>query len=60
MFDLLSEDSWAKGGGMDDRAEIYGPRGQTRADLPRGNSLLIPGDGDGLTGAIGAAAAESG
>lgn len=34
------ENSWAKGGGMDDRAEIYGTRGHTRADLIRGNSLL--------------------
>jgi predicted dehydrogenase len=33
------EDSWAKGGGMDDRAEIYGTKGHTRADLIRGNSL---------------------
>ena len=33
------EDSWAKGGGMDDRAEVYGSRGHTRADLLRGSSL---------------------
>ena len=36
----LAEDSWAKPGGMDDRAEIYGTQGNTRADLLRGNSLL--------------------
>ncbi len=36
----LAEDSWAKPGGMDDRAEIYGSRGVTYADLLRGNSLL--------------------
>ncbi|MEZ4530427.1 MAG: Gfo/Idh/MocA family oxidoreductase [Thermomicrobiales bacterium] len=33
------ESSWAKGGGLDDRAEIYGTKGHTRADLIRGNSL---------------------
>ena len=36
----LRENSWAKGGGMDDRAEVYGTKGHTRADLIRGNSLL--------------------
>ena len=36
----LAEDSWAKPGGMDDRAEIYGSRGVTYADLLRVNSLL--------------------
>jgi myo-inositol 2-dehydrogenase/D-chiro-inositol 1-dehydrogenase len=35
----IIEDSWAKGGGMDDQAEIYGTLGHTRADLIRGNSL---------------------
>jgi predicted dehydrogenase len=35
----LIEDSWAKGGGMDDQAEIYGSKGHTRADLIRGSSL---------------------
>jgi predicted dehydrogenase len=35
----LIEDSWAKGGGMDDQAEIYGSNGHTRADLIRGSSL---------------------
>lgn len=36
----MIENSWAKGGGVDDRAEIYGDRGHTRADLLRGSSLL--------------------
>jgi predicted dehydrogenase len=36
----MIEDSWAKGGGVDDRAEIYGTKGHTRADLLRGSSLL--------------------
>jgi predicted dehydrogenase len=36
----MIEDSWAKGGGVDDRAEIYGNKGHTRADLLRGSSLL--------------------
>ncbi|CAN5562147.1 Gfo/Idh/MocA family oxidoreductase [soil metagenome] len=35
----LIEDSWAKGGGMDDQAEIYGSKGHTQADLIRGSSL---------------------
>lgn len=35
----LIEDSWAKPGGMDDRAEIYGTRGVTYADLLHGNAL---------------------
>jgi len=35
----LCENSWAKGGGVDDRAEIYGSLGNTRADLLRGSSL---------------------
>jgi predicted dehydrogenase len=38
------ENSWAKGGGMDDRAEIYGTKGHTRADLIRGNSLVTYSD----------------
>ncbi|TAK25423.1 MAG: Gfo/Idh/MocA family oxidoreductase [Chloroflexota bacterium] len=33
------ENSWAKGGGVDDRCEIYGAKGHTRADLLRGSSL---------------------
>jgi myo-inositol 2-dehydrogenase / D-chiro-inositol 1-dehydrogenase len=36
----VAEDSWAKGGGVDDRCEIYGTQGHTRADLLRGSSLL--------------------
>jgi myo-inositol 2-dehydrogenase / D-chiro-inositol 1-dehydrogenase len=36
----MVEDSWAKGGGVDDRCEIYGDKGHTRADLLRGSSLL--------------------
>src|SRR5437763_4203625 len=35
----LAEESWAKPGGMDDRAEIYGTRGVTYADLLHGNAL---------------------
>lgn len=36
----VAENSWAKPGGVDDRAEIYGSKGNTRADLLRGNALL--------------------
>jgi predicted dehydrogenase len=36
----LAENSWAKAGGVDDRCEIYGSGGFTRADLLRGSSLL--------------------
>lgn len=36
----MIENSWAKGGGVDDRAEVYGLKGHTRADLLRGSSLL--------------------
>ncbi len=36
----MLENSWAKGGGVDDRCEIYGKKGHTRADLLRGSSLL--------------------
>ena len=35
----LAENSWAKGGGVDDRAEIYGTAGHTRADLLHGTAL---------------------
>jgi predicted dehydrogenase len=35
-----AENSWAKQGGVDDRCEIYGSGGFTRADLLRGSSLL--------------------
>jgi myo-inositol 2-dehydrogenase / D-chiro-inositol 1-dehydrogenase len=34
-----AENSWAKGGGVDDRAEIYGTTGHTRADLLHGTAL---------------------
>jgi myo-inositol 2-dehydrogenase/D-chiro-inositol 1-dehydrogenase len=40
----MVEDSWAKGGGVDDRCEIYGDKGHTRADLLRGSSLLTYSD----------------
>lgn len=33
------ESSWAKGGGQDDRLELYGTDGHTRADLAFGNAL---------------------
>lgn len=36
----VAENSWAKGGGVDDRCEIYGSGGHVRADLLRGSSLL--------------------
>jgi myo-inositol 2-dehydrogenase/D-chiro-inositol 1-dehydrogenase len=36
----IAENSWAKPGGVDDRAEVYGSEGFTHADLLRGNSLL--------------------
>lgn len=36
----MLENSWAKGGGVDDRCEVYGKGGHTRADLLRGSSLL--------------------
>jgi predicted dehydrogenase len=36
----LAENSWAKQGGVDDRCEIYGSGGFTRADLLRGSALL--------------------
>jgi predicted dehydrogenase len=35
----LIEESWARLGGMDDRAEIYGSRGVTYADLLHGSAL---------------------
>jgi len=36
----LAEESWAKPGGMDDRAEVYGTEGVAYADLLRGSSIL--------------------
>lgn len=40
----IAENSWAKGGGVDDRCEILGSKGNTRADLIRGSSLLTYSD----------------
>ncbi|MBI1885131.1 MAG: Gfo/Idh/MocA family oxidoreductase [Chloroflexi bacterium] len=36
----VAENSWARTGGVDDRAEIYGSKGLTVADLLRGSSLV--------------------
>lgn len=36
----VAENSWARAGGVDDRAEIYGSDGLTVADLLRGSSLV--------------------
>ena len=35
----VAENSWARTGGLDDRAEIYGTSGLTIADIARGNAL---------------------
>src|SRR6266516_1328189 len=35
----IAEESWAKPGGMDDRAEVYGSGGVAYADLLRGNAI---------------------
>ena len=35
----MAEESWAKPGGMDDRAEVHGSGGVAYADLLRGNSI---------------------
>ncbi len=35
----VAEESWAKPGGMDDRAEVYGSEGVAFADLLRGNAI---------------------
>jgi len=40
----VAEESWAKKGGMDDRAEVYGSEGVAYADLLRGNSILTYSD----------------
>jgi predicted dehydrogenase len=40
----VAENSWAKPGGVDDRCEIYGSRGNTRADLLRGSALVTYSD----------------
>lgn len=36
----IAENSWGKTGGIDDRCEIYGTKGNTRADLIHGNALI--------------------
>ena len=36
----VAENSWARPGGVDDRAELYGSAGLTIADLLRGSSLI--------------------
>jgi len=36
----IAEESWAKKGGMEDRAEVYGSAGVAYADLLRGSSIL--------------------
>jgi predicted dehydrogenase len=36
----VAENSWARHGGMDDRIEVYGDKGNSRADLFQGNSAL--------------------
>jgi predicted dehydrogenase len=35
----IAENSWARAGGLDDRAEIYGAKGLTVADIARGAAL---------------------
>jgi myo-inositol 2-dehydrogenase/D-chiro-inositol 1-dehydrogenase len=35
----VAENSWARPGGLDDRAEVYGSSGLTMADLSRGSAL---------------------
>jgi len=35
----LAEESWAKKGGMDDKAEVYGSEGVAYADLLKGNAI---------------------
>ncbi|MEX2160146.1 MAG: Gfo/Idh/MocA family oxidoreductase [Dehalococcoidia bacterium] len=40
----VAENSWARAGGVDDRAEIYGSQGLTVADLLRGSSLVTYSD----------------
>lgn len=36
----VAEESWTKLGGMDDRAEVHGSKGQAYADVLQGNSIL--------------------
>jgi myo-inositol 2-dehydrogenase / D-chiro-inositol 1-dehydrogenase len=40
----VAEESWAKKGGMDDTAEVYGTDGVAYADLLQGNSILAYSD----------------
>ena len=40
----MAEESWAKKGGMDDTAEVYGSNGVAYADLLQGNSILAYSD----------------
>ena len=40
----VAENSWARAGGLDDRAEIYGSKGLTVADIARGNALHTYGE----------------
>jgi predicted dehydrogenase len=39
MVSCLAEESWARRGGMDDRAEVYGSEGVAYADLLHGNAI---------------------
>ncbi len=40
----VAENSWARAGGLDDRAEIYGSKGLTVADIARGGALQTYSD----------------
>ncbi len=40
----IAEESWAKKGGMDDRAELYGSEGVAYANLLMGNAILTYSD----------------
>ena len=40
----VAEESWAKKGGMDDTAEVYGSNGVAYADLLQGNAILAYSD----------------
>jgi predicted dehydrogenase len=40
----VAEESWAKKGGMDDTAEVYGSTGVAYADLLQGNAILTYSD----------------
>jgi myo-inositol 2-dehydrogenase / D-chiro-inositol 1-dehydrogenase len=40
----MAEESWAKKGGMDDTAEVYGSAGVAYADLLQGNAILTYSD----------------